>query len=427
MIRFTIYIFVALFIGLCAYWVSSNPGQVLITWQDWEARFSLATMIFLALVYSMLLWGILRLLKWLNIVDFFNSPKRLAAKRAKADRELDLAWSAYALGDYKEAIKLGLRAKSRLGDDHNILRLLARANSQLGEVKNPYLNMLEASLESSVWVEKQRLDGLLAQKDWVAAKPLVKKMLVTHPKNAFLLRLDFLLSARTSDWRAADKSLQEAAKTKNAFSPAEVKHYKAVIDYCLALEERAAGKRSESLTLLKSALKNDAYFAPAALSAARSYIEKDDKKSAEKAIASVWTHAPNNELAETLEELYPLESSSEAYRRLKKIAGQSPDFPESAHLLAKAAINAGHWPEAHRALENLVNNKKATKTTYHLLALLEEKQKKDRAAADKLRERAEKATPDSHWRCSACQSPADHYKPICPKCGEFDQIKWTAQ
>jgi len=425
MIRLTGYIVLAVTVALCAAWVSSNPGQVLITWQGWEVRFSVIVFVFMALLYSFVIWGFLWLIKRLNIFAFLASPKRLAAKRAKAESDLDQAWLEYALGDYKQAIKCGLRAKAKLGDDHNVLRLLASATQKLPDEKNPYMEKLAGLTTSAVWAKKQELDQNLAQKQWVEAKTLVQNMVVSHPKNHQLLELDFLLSARLGDWQKANAALLSAIKYKSSITLKNKKRYKAVIEYCLSMEEKAAGKKPETLDLLKSSLKSDPSFSPAALLAARCYLELDDKKSAEKILNSIWKVAPNKELADFIIDLYPLESSTETFRRIKKLCDTAAGFVESQHLLAKTAIAAEHWPEARSALESAINANQATKTTYQLLAQLENKQKNDQVAAKKYHDMAQSADADHSWKCVSCHNVTPHYLPNCKKCAEFNSISWS--
>ena len=424
MIRLTIYILLALSIALLASWFASHPGQVLITWEDLEVRFSTAVMIFLFVIYTGILWFAVWVMRKLNIFAYFSDPKRLAAKRAKGELDLDNGWSAYALEDYKEAIKLGLRAKSTLGENGGVLRLLASATLKQNEDKNPYLDRLKDTPANAPWVLSQELNQNLEQKLWSKAMPLVQEMLKNHPRNKSLLKLDFLLSSKLGNWQVANTALQKAIKHKGALSPEEQKHFTAVISYCLALEEKAAGNKPESLRLVKHALKNTSSFAPAALLGARLYIEQDDKKNAEKLLASIWKLNPIYEIGEFLEELYPMESSGETYRRLKKIAQSAPNFSESQHLLAGSAIAAEQWPDARRALEAVINSDQASQKTYQTLALLERKQKNDQVASDKFLEQSEAAPIDNQWTCSACQKPSTHYTPICPKCGEFDKISW---
>ena len=418
MIRLTFYMITALLISLAAAWVASNPGQIVITWQGWEIRSTIAVFIFLAFLYTAAIWAFLRLLKWLNISSYLGSPQRLAAKRQKGELDLDRAWSALALGDHSQATKMGLRAKSKLGEDHNVLRLLASATKQSGKVENPYFEALKKEPQSAPWVLKHELDHLIECKSWEEALPVAERMLIEHPDNGELLEIRFSLLVRLGRWFEAN----EALKSKGGFTSLQKGHLKAVIEYCLALEEKAAGKKTEAQTLTRSALKNDATFAPAAILSARLYLEQGDQKAAEKILNAIWKRSPNSEIAEMLIDLYPLESATEIYRRIKATSDKMPEFTERQHLLARAALDAGHWPEARQALELNIASGKPTKTTYQLLAQLESKQKNDDVAAQKYIDLSEKLKSDSPWECSVCLNPTQHYVPICPSCQEFDSL-----
>ncbi|HPF46052.1 MAG: hypothetical protein KDF58_03080 [Alphaproteobacteria bacterium] len=424
MIRLTFYSILAVIIALAAAWISASPGHVLITWQGWEIRFSVAVMLLLLVLYTVLFWFLVWLIKKLNIFAYFNDPRRLHAKRKKGDNDLDQAWSAFALEDYKEALKLGLRAKSKLGETGGVLRLLASTTIKLNSGENPYLEALRKIPSSVAWVEKQELDSLIEQKEWDKLGPLIRDLLTHYPKNKNLLKLNFLVTARQGNWQSAKTALNTALEQKNVFNQDEQKHYQAVIDYCLSLEEKAAGNKAESINLLKTVLKNDPAFSPAATSAARSLIERDDKRSAEKILSAIWKVAPTWEIAELIADLYPTESSNEAFRRVRKITDSAPDFVESQHLLAQVAISAKQWPDARKALEKVINSSKASQRTFLLMAQLEQKQKNDQKAADVWKEKSDRANQDNHWSCTSCQKKTAHYLPICPACNEFDTIKW---
>ncbi|MEZ5757739.1 MAG: heme biosynthesis HemY N-terminal domain-containing protein [Emcibacteraceae bacterium] len=424
MIRLTFYSILAVIIALAAAWISASPGQVLITWQGWEIRFSVAVMVFLLVLYTIFFWFLVWFIKKLNIVAYFTDPRRLHAKRKKGDNDLDQAWSAFALEDYKEALKLGLRAKSKLGETGGVLRLLASTTIKLNSGENPYLEALRKIPSSVAWVEKQELDSLIEQKAWDKLGPLIKDLLTHYPKNKNLLKLNFLVTARLGNWQSAKVALNSAIEQKNVFNQEEQKHYQAVIDYCLSLEEKAAGNKVESINLLKASLKYDPAFSPAATSAARSFIERDDKRSAEKVLNTIWKVAPTWEIAELIADLYPAESSNEAFRRVKKLTDGAPEFVESQHLLAQVAISAKQWPDARKALEKVINSSKASQKTFMLMAQLEQKQKNDQKAADVWKEKSDRANQDNHWSCTSCQKKTAHYLPVCPSCNEFDTIKW---
>ncbi|MDG1707383.1 MAG: heme biosynthesis HemY N-terminal domain-containing protein [Emcibacteraceae bacterium] len=424
MIRLTFFSILGIIIAYSAYWVSANPGDILITWQGWEIRLSVAVSVMLLILYTALLFVVLKILKWLNISALLGSPKRLAAKRAKGQKMLDQAWGAFALDDFDLALKYGLRAKASLEDDHNVLRLLAKATQMKGKETNPYLDALKLSPGNEAWVKRQELTDLIAHKSWQQALSTIHSLLENYPKNAFLLKENVLISARLSDWGQAKEAIAKAEKERNSLPKKDINHFKAVIDYALALEEKAAGRKDKSLSLLKTALKLDPNFAPAALASAKIYIEQADPKSAEKIIKTIWKNAPNRELADMAVELFPEESSSETFRRITKLTDSAPAFTESHHLLAQAAIEASHWPEAKVALDQVINNNHASKETYLLLSTLEQKQKNDGAAVETLKKKAENAKAAATWTCLECASSSYHYSPNCPTCGTFDGVTW---
>ena len=426
MIRLTYFSIIGILIAFGAYLISANPGQVLITWQGWEIRFSVGILVLLLVLYTVIFLLFIKLLKWLNFSTFFTNPKRLAAKRARAGSLLDQAWGSYALGDYDLALKQGLRAKSANGEDNNILRLLAKTIQKLEKEENPYLEKLKLTSGHKIWVHKQTLNTYLNDKNWLAAKDTLSLMLEEHPKNPYLLKEAVLLNARLGDWQNTKHSILAMDTNKPLFAKDDLKHIKAVVDYALALEDKAAGKKSDALNLLKSSLKNDPSYAPAALAAIKTSIEQGDVSAAEKTINAIWKLAPNDELADIALDLKPQESSNETYRRLKALCDSAPQFPESQHLLAKAAISANHWPEARTALDKLLGTEKASKQTYLLLAQLEAKQKNDAEAESKHTKTAEKKPQGHKWLCKNCGSSPQHYYPICSECGEFDCILWAS-
>lgn len=425
MIRLTYFSIIGIVIALCAYWITSNPGQVLINWQGWEIRFSVGALIILIILYTFTFLMVLKLLRWLNIANFLSNPKRLAIKRAKAENLLDQAWGSYALGDFELALKQGQKAKSANGENNSVLRLLAKVTQKLEKEENPYLEKLKLSSGNNIWVHKQDLNKQLQDKNWHAAKEIVSLMLEEHPKNPYLLKEAIMLNARLSDWENAKNSISSMEKNRSFFAKSDLNHIKAVIDYALALEEKAAGKKTDALSLLKKSLKNDPSFAPAALAAIKTLMEQDDFKTAEKILKAIWKIAPNDELSDSALDLNPQESSTETYRRLKVLCDSAPHFAESQHLLAKAAIAAKHWPEARKALDTLIGSDKASKETYMLLAKLEAKQKNDYDAETKFQKVAEQKPHGNKWLCHACGSNPQHYFPVCDECGEFDSVKWS--
>ncbi|MCC3861868.1 tetratricopeptide repeat protein [Pseudemcibacter aquimaris] len=424
MIRLTIFTVIGISLALVAAWIAANPGDVLISWQGWEIRFSVAVSVMLLVLYTAALLFTLKILKWMNISALLGSPKRMVAKRAKADKMMDQAWGAYALDDYDNAIKHALRAKGAIGENTEILRFLASATEKLGKDKNPYFEKLALSEENQIWTGKIKLEKLIKNKNWPAATSLITTLREQAPKNAWLLEQYIYASARTGNWQETLDAIKVAEKQKGVISPATLKNIKAATEYALALEKKAGGKKQECASLLKSALKLDPAFSPAALALAKLHLEQNDPNAAEKVIRNIWKKAPNDELAEMLLELYPQESNSEAYRRIKKIADSAPEFVESAHIMAEAAINAEQWPDAKTALNKIIGGPDEAPKTYLLLAKLEEKQKGPGEAAENYKNKSAKLSHKNQWVCTHCDTKHNHYTPLCTSCGEFNNIIW---
>ena len=423
MIRLFLYALIATFIALFASWVFSNPGQIFMQWQDWEIRLTFALFIVLLIFYTAFILFFDRFIRWLKESLQLNSPKRLARKRELGQLELDQAWSLLVLDDFTQAVKLGKSAQSKLGTkDTNVLRLLASATKYMKGGSNPYMNQLKQSKKAAIWVYKQDLDDLIAKKSWGKALNAVESMLDIYPKNSFLLDMKFSLYAKQSKWNEAAESLAQAHKVSGTYTQPRYKHLKAVIDYCRALEEKAGGRKAESLELARSAIKNDPEFIAANLFAARLFIERNERKSAEKILGALWALLPNFETAQLLIDLYPTESSTETFRRIKKLTDPYQNSVENNHLIARVAIEANHWPEAKKALERNISSATATKTTYQLLASLEQQQKKDNVAVSKYMKLSEAAPVDTYWACNSCLTHEKYYLPLCPACGEFDSI-----
>ena len=105
MIRLFLYALIATFIALFASWVFSNPGQILMQWQDWEIRLTFALFIVLLIFYTAFILCFDRFIGWLKESLQLNSPKRLARKRELGQLELDQAWSLLVLDDLTQAVK----------------------------------------------------------------------------------------------------------------------------------------------------------------------------------------------------------------------------------------------------------------------------------------------------------------------------------
>tara|TARA_R110002073_G_scaffold29086_12_gene91928 strand:+ start:1663 stop:2952 length:1290 start_codon:yes stop_codon:yes gene_type:complete len=424
MIRLSLYITLAILLAVGAVWLAEHPGNLHITWQDWEIRLSMAVFSALALGYTLACWALFKLYRWFRTDNPLKSPKRLESRRQKGLREMDLGWSALAVEDTAAAIKHAKKAQSLLNGDRAPLRLLLAASPD--KDRSDVIKALRQTPESRMLalvseVKQARIENRL--KD---AQALLDEMLEISPKNPWIARQRFELLIDREQWADARASLTALAKTKLIEAQTQ-KHLTAVICYRQAVEADLAGQKTQARDLAKEALKQEPGFIPAAAFLVRHHLAHDDKSAARKLLENTWKIAPHPDLGQLFLELEPMENPSERFRRVQKFTQLNPNALHSRHLLAQTALAAQHWQEAKQALDPIIQNQTATKATYLLLAQLERQQRQDDAAAEVYLAKAGTAPADPIWQCQACHRPQATFAASCPDCGKFGKIEWGSQ
>ncbi|WP_417316584.1 heme biosynthesis protein HemY [Emcibacter sp.] len=422
MTRLTFYIILGVLIALGAAWMVAQPGEMVLTWRSWELRMSFATLTILVLLYSVTLWLLFRLWRALRYANPLHSPQRQAARRRRGHRELDLGWSAWALGDTAEALKHARRARTDLPRENGPLLLLSQCEMEKRRIG--ILEDLRAKPETAPFALNALLDEAMEEEDYVLALSLARELSTLAPTNRRILKKLFDIEVHHGKWNAAADTLKTARRNK-VLDAEEIAHLESLLSYIRAVEADVSGQRADALDLALDAQKKDPGFTPAAQLAARILISRKENGRARKVLENAWKAGPHPELADLFIELAPMESPTERLRRVQQFIRLNPDHAESLHLLAERAIEASHWPEARQALDTLVKAGRATVRTYNLSARLEQKQKKDQIAAEKYLEKAMAAKRDGHWLCRDCGHQPRHYTANCPECDRFDGLEWV--
>ncbi len=422
MIRLALYIALAIIIALCAVWFVDNPGQMQLNWHGWEVRMSVAVFCLLVFLYTVFCWYIFRLYRWFRIDNPLKSPKRLESRRQKGLAELDLGWAALAVDDKAAAIRHGKKAHKLLPMDNGPLRLLLKAGDSK---RDKYLTALQDNSATRIIALKARLEDETKQKNGQAALEILQEMRAARPDNPWIAGRIFDQFIRLGNWEEAAGELDRLVKAKAVDSPQQ-KHMTAVIKYNQAVEADLSGQKTAARDFARTALKNDPAFVPAALFLARDYLAQGDKSKARKVIEAIWKISPHPDLAQCFLDLDPMESPSEKFRRIRKLAGLNDASRHSLHMLAEVAMDTEHWAEAKSALNRLVTEGRESQETCHLLARLERLQKGDQAAAEEYMARKNHAAPDPAWQCSNCRTILEKYTSTCPNCQAFGRIHWQA-
>lgn len=260
MIRLGLYITLAILIALGAVWFANHPGQVMLIWQGWEIQLSVAVLWLLVFLYTVLCGMLVRLYFWFRVDNPLNSPKRQERRRAKGRAELDLGWSALAVGDRAAALKHGKKAHGLLTNDHGPLRLLLRVAPD--KDRERYLELLMDDPASRMIALKDRLEQALEADNTETALGILDDMQQSAPGNSWISRKHFNLLTRLGRWTQATTELDSLVKAR-AIDKAEQKHLRAVLCYSAALEADLAGDKNTAKTLARKALKYQADFSPA--------------------------------------------------------------------------------------------------------------------------------------------------------------------
>ena len=418
MIRLALYITLAIAIALCAVWLADHPGALQLNWLGWEVRMSMAIFSFLVLLYSLSIWVLFKLYRWFKTDNPLTSPKRLATRRGKGLAQLDLAWSAMAIQDKVTALKHGKKAQGFLPQDNGPLRLLLAASE--GKEHQKYLNHLEQNPNMSLFLLKSRLDH---ETDEQKALNILQEMEKSTPTNPWIKRQIFDQFTRLGKWADAREILPKMAKAK-IVDAAQFKSLTATLCYSQALEADMANQKILARDFAQDSLKNNPAFIPAALLLARFHLSQGDKARAQKVIEAIWKIAPHPDLGQLFLKLEPMESPSEKFKRLQKLAKLNMDNTNSLHFLAKGALDTEHWADARQALDKIIAAKIATQETYRLLARLETLQKQDEAAAAAYLAQADTAENKATWQCDTCHHALQNYTATCPKCHSYGHINW---
>jgi HemY protein len=214
------------------------------------------------------------------------------------------------------------------------------------------------------------------------------------------------------------------AKLKGGTLPKDVFRRR---DAVLALQE-ARGVMDEASTIEQreaaiEANKLSPDLIPAAVMAARGLIDKGDKKTATRVLKKAWEARAHPELAAAFAEIEPDETAQARLKRFRLLTALHPDHDETRLLLAELHIAAEDFPEARRALADIID-RHPTQRALAIMAAIERGEGSDDAVVRGWMSRALTAPRGPQWCCDKCQAIHATWGPICENCGGFDTLSW---
>ncbi|WP_309663375.1 heme biosynthesis HemY N-terminal domain-containing protein [Tabrizicola sp.] len=431
LVKVVLFVLIIAGLALLAGQLSDTGGAMRIMVAGWEFTLGPLHAAILGVTLIALVWVVLKLIGLiLATFRFLNGDETAISRYFDRNRErkgykaLSEGLMALASGEHRLALTRAQAAEKLLGKPELTTLLVAQAAEAAGDkarATQAYKTLLADEKTRFVAVR-----GLLMQKlaegDRDTALKLAQKAFELRPKHAETQDVLLKLQSDAGDWGGARATL--GAKLKTGGLPKDVYRRR---DAVLALQEASTVLQEDSTIEAREAaieanrLSPD--LIPAAAMAARSYIQKADKKNATRVLKKAWEAQPHPDLAGAFAEIEPDEPATDRLKRFKALTSLRPEADETKMLLAELQIAAEDFPAARRALGDLTTRHPTQRSLALMAAIARGEGAEDTVVRDLIAQ-ALSAPRGPQWCCDKCQAIHSVWRPVCENCGGFDTLSW---
>ena len=386
----------------------------------------------LALLFTILLINIVVKFLW-SLIGFLKGDdtalKRFFERRSerKGQSFLISAYTASFEGDHERALLELKRSKKYLKSNSlpNILSLSSyEARGNLSKQEEIFQELVRDKTTRSMG-----LFGLIKMKlsegNTSLALKLTDRLIKLKPQNLSFNKTFFNLQLTEKDWDGALTTYKKINKIKKVDKEAYSKG-ESILLFQKAKDLRSAGKTLDALKVSRQALKRFAGLVPNSILLSELELLKGQKKKAEAVLLSSWKAIPHPDIAKKFAEIESDESVEARIERFKKILNVKKTDTETKILNAELNILSENFPEARRAISDLIETDKANAKVYTLMAAIEKGVGSSDAVVKGWLAKAVTAKRSKRWICSNCESQSE-WEPICKKCGEFSSLEWREE
>ncbi len=386
----------------------------------------------LALLFTILLINIVVKFLW-SLIGFLKGDdtalKRFFERRSerKGQSFLISAYTASFEGDHERALLELKRSKKYLKSNSlpNILSLSSyEARGNLSKQEEIFQELVRDKTTRSMG-----LFGLIKMKlsegNTSLALKLTDRLIKLKPQNLSFNKTFFNLQLTEEDWDGALTTYKKINKIKKVDKEAYSKG-ESILLFQKAKELRSAGKTLDALKVSRQALKRFAGLVPNSILLSELELLEGQKKKAEAVLLSSWKAIPHPDIAKKFAEIESDESVEARIERFKKILNVKKTDTETKILNAELNILSENFPEARRAISDLIETDKANAKVYTLMAAIEKGVGSSDAVVKGWLAKAVTAKRSKRWICSNCESQSE-WEPICKKCGEFSSLEWREE
>lgn len=422
MIRVMIFLVVILALALGASWMADHPGTVAITFAGQQYVFS--TLVGLSALIALVL---VLILVW-NLISFvFRAPSMMSGaaatrKRERGYRALSRGMIAVGSGDAELARRYAADATRLL--KHEFMALLLQAQSaQLSgdrkQAEDTFTAMLQHPETRTLALRGLHMEALRRHDPAAAlAHAEAAQKIATLPWST-----KAIIEARAAEgrWQEALTAIERAAGAR-ILTRTAANRQRAVLMTATALDG-AQRAPDEALAHARNALALAPTLEPAAALAGKLLADKGELKRATKIIETAYAASPHPELAEVYLHLRHGNSAADRLARAEALARRAAHDPETALMLAQAALDARDFERARRELSGLIEAGRPTRRTCLLMAEIEQAEHGDTGARLEWLQRASRAARDPAWVADG--AVFDRWAPISPVSGRLDAFVWT--
>ena len=421
MIRLSHWIILSLLVTAGIAWLISLPGTLTLEFMDFrmQPRLGIAAFLVLASVAAIIvLWGILR-----RIIAAPYYLARRARDRRKDQGFVALSDGFIALqaGDAARARLLAREARTNLPANAAAQLLEARADLALGDMHSAreHYRALISNRKTALAALSGLYDQARAQGRNEAALTFAQKATEIAPHTPWASEAVFDDLTRKGRW---DEALAVVAA-----EPAVTREEKMRKRRRQAVVEAARAKLAEpteplaALDHALTALKLQPDFVPAALIAARIYINRGDTRKAMSLLRRVWRATSHPDIATLFANAMPGVSAVDRLKRIRELVDTPPQNKSGAMVLSRAAIDAYEWGAARDALANYASTN-PSQAVCMMMAEIEEGENADQGKAREWVNRAVRAPRDPVWTADGIT--AEEWEPLSPVTGRLDAFEW---
>ena len=431
LVRVLFFVALVVLLTLTALWLMQADGGVRVAIMDTEFTLGPLQAVIAALVFALLVWIALKLLGLLvAAVHFLNGDEtalsRYFSRRSerKGFEALADGMLALASGEGQVAMSKAARAERYLHRPELTNLVTAQAAELTGDrarAEQVYKELVTDDRTRFVGVRglmRQRL----AQGDTDTALKLAERAFALKPKHEETQDILLRLQAEHADWAGARKTL--GAKLKYGALPRDVHRRRdAVLALGEAREIVAEGKTIEAREAAIEANRLSPDLVPAAVIAARAYVEQGKPRYAARVIRKAWDAQPHPDLAAAYAAIHPDETPAERIKRFQNLTRIHPDHPETRMLLSELHIAAEDFPAARRALGDLASREPTARALTNMAAIERGEGAEDHLVRAWLA-KALSARRGPQWVCDKCHNIHGEWVPVCENCGGFDTLSW---